>query len=73
MRIRFAHYSRLSKNPPFPPFFKGGNQKSLPRKMNDAGIRAVTGRLPRGKGRFRGFFNLLNTTLTRPCISVYFA
>jgi hypothetical protein len=34
--------------------------------MNDAGIRAVTGRLPRGKGRFRGIFNLLNTTLTRP-------
>ena len=25
--------------------------------MNDAGIHAVTGRLPRGKGKFRGIFN----------------
>ena len=34
--------------------------------MNDAGIRAVTGRLPRGKGRFRGIFNPHKTTVTGP-------
>ena len=39
------------------PFQRGEYKVSSVEETNHAGIRAVTGRLPRGKGRFRGIFN----------------